>query len=92
MSHEFEKLLSDIDSLLHIAAELSGEELKEVTHKLQSRVTEAKESVVDIKDGLERKTRKSAAKLNREVHDEPWRAIGVGAALGLLIGLVVARR
>jgi ElaB/YqjD/DUF883 family membrane-anchored ribosome-binding protein len=26
------------------------------------------------------------------VHENPWRAIGVGAAIGLLIGYLVSRR
>lgn len=92
LSHEFENLLADIDSLLHVAADLSGEELKAVTLKLHARVDEAKASVVDIKDDLERHAHDSATKLDREVHEEPWKAIGIGAAVGLLLGIVVARR
>jgi ElaB/YqjD/DUF883 family membrane-anchored ribosome-binding protein len=26
------------------------------------------------------------------VHDNPWQAIGVSAAIGFLVGLVIARR
>lgn len=92
LSREFEKFLADIESLLHAAADLSGEELEAVKTKLNDRVKEARESVVDIGDDLERFARESASTVNREVHEEPWKAIGTGAAVGLLLGLVLARR
>jgi len=92
LSNEFENLLADIDSLLHVAKDLSGDELKAVTSKLHDRVNEAKSSVVDIKVDLEKQARKTATKLDQEVHDEPWKAVGIGAAIGLLLGLVISRR
>ena len=55
-------------------------------------MNEAKSSVVDIKDDLEKQARKTATKLDQEVHDEPWKAVGIGAAIGLLLGLVISRR
>lgn len=92
LSREFEKFLADIESLLHATADLSGAELNEVKAKLHDKVNDARESVSVISDDLERRARKSAKRVNREVHDEPWKAIGTGAALGLLLGLVVSRR
>jgi len=36
---------------------------------------------------------KAAARATDEyVHDNPWQAIGIGAAIGFLVGLVVSRR
>lgn len=92
LHHEFENFLSDIDRLLHATADLSGEELKEVKAKLHDRVAEARESAAEVRDSIEKSARKSASQIDREVHDEPWKAIGVGAAIGLLVGLVVAKR
>jgi ElaB/YqjD/DUF883 family membrane-anchored ribosome-binding protein len=92
LSQEFENFLADFDSLLHATADLSGEELKEMKAKLHERVEEAREYVEHAGEDLERRARDSASEINREVHDEPWKAIGVGAALGLLLGLVVSRR
>jgi ElaB/YqjD/DUF883 family membrane-anchored ribosome-binding protein len=92
LSQEFENFLADFDTLLHATADLSGEELKEMKAKLHEKVEEAREFVEDTSEDLERRARKSASRVNHEVHDEPWKAIGVGAALGLLLGLVVSRR
>ena len=36
---------------------------------------------------------KAAARVTDEyVHDNPWQAIGIGAAVGFLAGLVISRR
>jgi ElaB/YqjD/DUF883 family membrane-anchored ribosome-binding protein len=92
LSREFRNFVADIETLLKETAELTGDELSEAREKLQERVAEARESVVDISSDLARKARKTVARANREVHEEPWKAIGTGAAIGLLLGLLFSRR
>ena len=92
LSREFHNFVADMESLLRETAELTGEELSDAREKLQDRVAEAKESVVDMSNDLARRARKTAARANREVHDEPWKAVGTGAAIGLLLGLLLSRR
>ena len=38
------------------------------------------------------KAKQAARATDAYVHDNPWQAIGVGAALGLAIGVLIARR
>src|SRR5690606_24565739 len=70
LSREFHNFVADLESLLRETAELTGEELLEAREKIQERVAEAKESVVDMSQDLARRARKTAAKANREVHEE----------------------
>ena len=92
LSREFQNFLTDIESLLKETAVLSGDELALAREKIQERVLEAKESVVNLSEHLAGKARKAAKTANNEVHEEPWRAIGTGAAVGLLLGLLFSRR
>lgn len=92
LSREFENFLTDIDSLLHATSDLTGEELRDARAKLHKRVAEARESVTEVSDDLTRRARKSAKSIDKEVHEEPWKAIGAGAAVGLLLGMLFARR
>jgi ElaB/YqjD/DUF883 family membrane-anchored ribosome-binding protein len=92
LSREFENFLADIDSLVQATGELSGEELQKGREKIHERVAEARDSVAEFSDDLVRRARKSATSVNQEVHEEPWKAIGVGVAIGLLLGLLFARR
>lgn len=92
LSREFENFLADIDSLLHATGDLTGEELREAREKMHDRVAEAREAIVGLSEDLTRRARKSAKSLDLEAHEEPWKAIGAGAAVGLLLGLLFARR
>lgn len=92
LHREFENFLADIDSLLKESANLTGEEFSDAREKLHERVAEARESVVDMGHDLARRARKTADKANLEVHEEPWKAVGVGAVAGLVLGMLFARR
>lgn len=92
LAREFENFLADIESLMNATGDMTGEELEAIKQKMLKRVNEARGRVVDVSEGLAKRARKTGKSMNKEVHDEPWKAIGTGAALGLLLGLVFARR
>lgn len=92
LSREFNKFVADIESLLRETASLTGDELALARGKLQERVSEAKDSVTSLSHELEGRARKTARNANRDVHDEPWKAIGGAAAAGLILGMLFSRR
>ena len=92
LSREFHKFILDIESLQKETANLTGEELVLAREKLHERVNEARGSVNTIKSDIEFRTRRSAAKANGKVHDEPWKAIGGAAAAGLILGMLFTRK
>jgi ElaB/YqjD/DUF883 family membrane-anchored ribosome-binding protein len=92
LSREFHNFVADIESLLRETATLTGDELALARGRLQERVSEAKDSVTSLSHDLEGRARKTASKANREVHDEPWKAIGGAATAGLILGMLFSRR
>jgi ElaB/YqjD/DUF883 family membrane-anchored ribosome-binding protein len=92
LQREFDNFLADIESLLKESANLTGEEFDEAKEKLQNRVAVAKESILEISSDLAKRARKTASKANREVHEEPWKAVGAGVVAGLLLGVLFARK
>ncbi len=91
-SREFHGFISDIEHLITSMTPLSGEDLARAKVKLSERVTAAKQSLSEANDEIADRARKTARHTDRYVHEYPWQAIGVGAALGLLIGIAVTRR
>ncbi len=89
---EFHKFLADIEDLIKATTLLTGEELVRAKAKLSARVSAAKESVEQMGGAVANRARNTAKVTNGYVHEHPWQAIGAGAALGLLIGAVIARR
>ena len=92
MSHEFQNFIADVEDLIKATTSLSGEELARARTKLSKRVAAAKESVEDIGGEIADRARHTAKATNSYVHENPWQAIGIGAAFGLLLGVVLARR
>lgn len=92
LAHEFDVFISDVENLLKETADLSSEEFAEAKARINERIATARESVSQMGETVARTARKTVAKANQEVHDDPWKAIGGAAALGLLLGLLVSRR
>jgi ElaB/YqjD/DUF883 family membrane-anchored ribosome-binding protein len=78
-------LASDIEELMKATAAQSGERLAAVRARVTSALGEAKETVSV-------RGKEAARATDSYVRERPWQAIGVGAGLGLLIGLLIGRR
>ena len=52
----------------------------------------AKERLEDLQDAMVEKTKVAARATDDYVHAHPWRAIGVAAGLGVVIGSLLSRR
>jgi ElaB/YqjD/DUF883 family membrane-anchored ribosome-binding protein len=99
MSTTREKLVDDFGSMLNEAEELmkrasteTGDKAKDLRSQVEAKLLAAKlrlqELQGDAVDGA-----KAAARVTDDyVHDNPWQAIGVAAAVGFLAGLLIARR
>jgi ElaB/YqjD/DUF883 family membrane-anchored ribosome-binding protein len=92
ISTEFKSFLADIEQLITEATSLTGEDLLQAKSKLNDRIDTIKHSFDDMGESIGNKARKSAVVADKYVHEQPWVAIGAGAALGLLIGLLASRR
>lgn len=91
-SSEMHNFIADIEDLVKQATTLTGEDLNKAKAKLSARLSEAKESATEIGGMMKKRVRQSAISTNEYVHEQPWKAIGAGAAVGLLIGFALARR
>ena len=91
-SGEFHNFISDIEDLIRSMTPLTGEDLARAKARLVERVSAAKESIAEVSDEVANRARKTARDTNDYVHEHPWQAVGIGAALGLLIGILAARR
>lgn len=92
VARDFHTFVSDMESLIKSTAHLSGEELDKARQKLNDRIAVAKESVGDVSETVANRARKTAETTNAYVHEQPWSVIGAGAAIGLLVGFLLARR
>lgn len=92
VSNEFNSFLTDIEEMIKATTSLTGEDLTRAKAKLSARVTKAKESIDEMSGVIAERARSTAKITDSYVHAQPWQAIGIGAAVGLLIGLALAPR
>jgi ElaB/YqjD/DUF883 family membrane-anchored ribosome-binding protein len=90
-----EKLASDLKSLAHDADELmkatagqTGEKVSEV----RTRLARALESAKATCQRLEEKTVAAAKATDHAIREHPYESIGIAFGLGLLVGVLVARK
>jgi ElaB/YqjD/DUF883 family membrane-anchored ribosome-binding protein len=85
-------VISDTEELLRATAGAAGEKVTELRERLGVRLRDTKERVLDLEAALIDKTKAAARATDDFVHEEPWKAVGVAAALGLALGVLIGRR
>jgi ElaB/YqjD/DUF883 family membrane-anchored ribosome-binding protein len=85
-------VLSDAEDLLKAAASSSGERAVELREKALVSLRRAKEVMQDAQSAVLEKGKAAARATDDYVHDHPWKAVGIAAAVGFVLGLIVNRR
>lgn len=85
-------VLADAEDLLKQAAQTSGEQATELRRKASSAITNAKHKLIEAEHKLVDRTKYAAKATDHWVHDHPWKAVGIAAGVGVVIGLLINRR
>lgn len=91
VANKFNDFVEDVENFIETTRNLSGEDLYKAKAKLNERIAEAKESAEELGESIAKRTREAAKKTNEYAHKQPWVTVGVGVAVGLLVGYLVAR-
>jgi ElaB/YqjD/DUF883 family membrane-anchored ribosome-binding protein len=85
-------LMGDVEDLLKATAAQSGEKIAEVRTRAQEALANTRETLARAESMIVDQTKAAAKVVDRSVHDHPWRAVGVSAVAGVLVGLLIGRR
>lgn len=69
-----------------------GEHYRNARSKFQDTLSQAKSNFSDIQDDVSERTRTAMDTTDQYVRDNPWQAVGIGAAVGVVLGLLMMRR
>ena len=89
---EFRALVESMEGVLSAAAGESGEKLTELKGKAEASLRKAKAKLGDMERSAVAKVRKVASESDDYVHENPWTAIGIGAGIGFLLGVLIGRK
>lgn len=89
---DFNALGNDVEELLHATANQGGEKLSALREKIKSSLHASKEKFSEIEDIVVDKAKQAFKPADEYVNDNPWKAVGIAAGVGLIIGLLIGRR
>lgn len=93
---EVRSFVADVGDLIKATTTLSGEDLARARAHLIERAVAARASLERMGGVISDRARQTAKATDTYVHDRPWQALGIGAALsaalGMAIGILLARR
>jgi ElaB/YqjD/DUF883 family membrane-anchored ribosome-binding protein len=92
LSSDFRSIMEDVDSLMSATANQADGDIAALRARILDRLDGAKERVIDAQHEAVERAKKAAEATDNFVHDHPWQAVGVAAAVGVAIGVLIGRR
>jgi ElaB/YqjD/DUF883 family membrane-anchored ribosome-binding protein len=89
---EFTTVLSEAEDMLKKASTETGEKARDLRSQVESKLLHAKLQLQEMQGAAVDNAKAAARATDDYVRDNPWQAVGVAAAIGFLVGLVVSRR
>jgi ElaB/YqjD/DUF883 family membrane-anchored ribosome-binding protein len=89
---DLKTLMRDAQALFAEAATVSGSKAEELRSKGMKLLDSAIDGAHHLQQAAVEKGKKIAHDTDTYVHEHPWRAIGISAAVGVLVGMLIARR
>ena len=85
-------VVADAEELLRATASQAGEKVAAARERIQASLASAKIKLTDAERALLEKTKEAAKATDEFVHEHPWKAVGIAAGVGLLLGILINRR
>jgi ElaB/YqjD/DUF883 family membrane-anchored ribosome-binding protein len=92
ITREFQNFVADMEDLIESSTSLTGEDLARAKASLYARVATARAFVEEMPGAVSDRARDTAKAADSYVREQPWQAIGITAAVGVLIGFLLGRR
>lgn len=92
LKQDLENVMHEVQNLLHNVSDQGTEKARALRSRANEALATAQNRLVNIGVDARERARQAATVTDDYVHQKPWHAIGIGAAVGVLIGVLAARR
>ncbi|MDZ4076734.1 MAG: DUF883 family protein [Hylemonella sp.] len=89
---DLRQVIADTEELLRMTADEVGDNVSEVRGRIQRRLQSARSQLAELQGTAAAAVKEAGHATDEYVHQNPWTSIGIGVAIGLLVGLVIDRR
>jgi ElaB/YqjD/DUF883 family membrane-anchored ribosome-binding protein len=92
LADDFNDVVADTQALLRHAARDAGEGYDDARQRLERSLKAMREQLDTLEKTVVDKAKSAGHATDSYVHEHPWQAAGIGAGVGLLLGMLIARR
>ncbi len=92
LMEDLKAVVNDAEELLKATAHQTGEKIASVRAKAEESLKTAKARIAEEGKVMMDKAKSTAKSTDEFVHAHPWKAVGIGALAGFVIGLLISRR
>jgi ElaB/YqjD/DUF883 family membrane-anchored ribosome-binding protein len=89
---DFGRIVSDTEALLRSLANVSGEKATAMRSAVETNLESAKARLRELQGEAVERASGAAREADAYVRANPWTAVGLAAAAGLIVGLVLSNR
>ena len=89
---DFSAMLAEAESMLKRANTETGDAAHDLRTQVESKLLAAKHRLQALESEAVDRARDAGRATDSYVHDKPWQAIGIAAAVGFVAGLLMNRR
>jgi ElaB/YqjD/DUF883 family membrane-anchored ribosome-binding protein len=89
---ESQHILRETEQLIAAAVGATGEEAKALQARIVQTLERARQNLGEAEQAALAQARAAAKATDSYVRENPWRAVGLGAAIGVVVGMLIARR
>jgi ElaB/YqjD/DUF883 family membrane-anchored ribosome-binding protein len=92
LMEDLRTVVADAESLLSATAHDVSEKARDARQRASGSVEQARKRLEELEEELTARAKAAADDANRYVKDNPWQSIGIAAAVGVVVGLILGRR
>jgi ElaB/YqjD/DUF883 family membrane-anchored ribosome-binding protein len=89
---DMKSVMSSAEELLRATAGQAGDKAQAARVRVEDALRSARLKLADSQEVAQRQAKAAAQATDEYVHEHPYMALGVAAAIGLVFGVLIARR
>ena len=88
---DLKTVVNDAEDLLRATAGQAGDKMSATRARVEESVRAARKRMNEMQDDVLEQTKEMAEEADAYVRKNPWHAVGIAAAAGIIVGLMLRR-
>ena len=89
---DLKAVVGDAEELLRATKDAAGDKVNAARARAEATLNRARAKLADLDDAFAAQAKYTVRTADEYVHEHPWQAVGIAAAAGLVLGILISRR